>query len=445
MIGVSIAVCVILAFFTVFIFLTDFDGDGLKNLDEISIGTGVFNPDTDGDGLSDGLEVNYGTKPLMMDSDNDGLDDGTEVLGSWHMFELKSITWNTYYYSWALVHEILDETGNYLEYYSWRGHSWTWPYDRENILMRSDSYIYPTCITSDPLSIDTDDDGLNDKKEYEIGTNPRSNDTDNDGLDDMAEFMTYKTIPLFYDTDGDLLSDVEEISTYKTDPLNWDSDNDHLSDGIEVKGYDVDGDDIIDVDFPTYGANPLVTDIFVEVDWTPPGNRLGSGEKSKLIEMFGEHNMVLHIDDGELGGGAETQESVEILYDNRDGPMNDFYDFMEKYFTPKRRGTFYWCLTTTQRVYLGGEEVGGYNAGSIFVVGRAALNPGPAFMHELGHALGLSENDFDGIDSEKYSFIEYRSVMNYNSPPDFYGYSDGPLFDDWAHLDFKCLAGRYTQ
>lgn len=441
-IGVSIAVSVSLTFFTVFIFLADFDGDGLKNLDEISIGTGVFNPDTDGDGLSDGLEVNiYRTNPLITDSDNDGLDDGTEVVGYLQVFELTSLTFSERVYNWVLEYKVWNGS-SYRTYYSWLGNSWSRPYDRENILIGTGSRH----ATSDPLSIDTDGDGMDDKMEYEIGTDPRSKDTDNDGLDDLDEFKNYKTILLFYDTDGDLLGDGEEVNVYLTDPLNWDNDNDHLSDGIEVKGYDADGDNIIDVNLPAFGADPLVKDIFVEVDWMPPGNKLGSYAKGKLVDVFAEHNFVLHIDDGELGGGAETEESVNILYDNIEGVMNDLYDFKEKYFTVSRRGIFYWCLMATDKVYWRGNEVGGFNAGAIFVVAGmwSPVQAGSVFMHELGHGLGLSEDDFDGIDSKKYSFSEYRSVMNYNSPHDFYGYSDGPPFNDWAHLNFKWLVGRST-
>lgn len=45
----------------------DTDGDGLKNGDEIVLGTNPHNPDTDGDGYSDGDEVHvYGTDPLLM-------------------------------------------------------------------------------------------------------------------------------------------------------------------------------------------------------------------------------------------------------------------------------------------------------------------------------------------------------------------------------------------
>lgn len=59
--------------------LEDADGDGLSNLDEYLLGTGIRNPDSDGDGLPDGQEVALGTNPLLVDTDGDGIRDGLEV------------------------------------------------------------------------------------------------------------------------------------------------------------------------------------------------------------------------------------------------------------------------------------------------------------------------------------------------------------------------------
>ena len=63
----------------------DSDNDGLSNAFEISIGTDPNDPDTDNGGANDGLEYNSGTDPLdpsddgqLLDSDNDGLTDADE-------------------------------------------------------------------------------------------------------------------------------------------------------------------------------------------------------------------------------------------------------------------------------------------------------------------------------------------------------------------------------
>ncbi len=58
----------------------DADSDGLSNMAEFNLGTGIDNPDTDGDGIVDGDEATYGTNPLNPDSDNDFWLDGVEVL-----------------------------------------------------------------------------------------------------------------------------------------------------------------------------------------------------------------------------------------------------------------------------------------------------------------------------------------------------------------------------
>lgn len=59
----------------------DFDGDGLKDGDEVEIhNTNPSLKDTDMDGLDDGDELSFGTDPNEPDSDNDGCTDGEEIL-----------------------------------------------------------------------------------------------------------------------------------------------------------------------------------------------------------------------------------------------------------------------------------------------------------------------------------------------------------------------------
>src|SRR5262249_26092486 len=48
----------------------DFDRDGLTNLKEFQLGTGLRVFDTDGDGIGDGLEVQSGSNPLDPNSFN---------------------------------------------------------------------------------------------------------------------------------------------------------------------------------------------------------------------------------------------------------------------------------------------------------------------------------------------------------------------------------------
>ncbi len=57
----------------------DADGDGLTNLDELSLGTNLGKVDTDSDGLPDSQERLEGTDPLSDDTDGDGVTDGREM------------------------------------------------------------------------------------------------------------------------------------------------------------------------------------------------------------------------------------------------------------------------------------------------------------------------------------------------------------------------------
>ena len=60
--------------------LSDTDGDGISDQEEISLGTNINSVDTDNDGLFDREEVYvYKTDPINEDTDGDGFLDGAEV------------------------------------------------------------------------------------------------------------------------------------------------------------------------------------------------------------------------------------------------------------------------------------------------------------------------------------------------------------------------------
>ncbi|TFG02924.1 MAG: trypsin-like serine protease [Promethearchaeota archaeon] len=138
----------------------DLDGDGLTNMEEINLGTDMYNPDSDFDNLNDGDEVNlYGTDPLNSDTDGDSLSDAEEI------------------------------------------------------------FVYET----NPINYDTDSDGISDGWEIKYNLNPLSPDdalldNDLDGLENLMEF-NLGTNPLHSDTDGDGISDGDEVNLYGTDPL----------------------------------------------------------------------------------------------------------------------------------------------------------------------------------------------------------------------------------
>lgn len=95
----------------------------------------------------------------------------------------------------------------------------------------------------DLTTLDSDKDGLSDKKELELGTNPYSTDTDGDGYSDFEEVKSGHS-PLkiesydLVDEDGDGLT-LEEERKYGTNPKNPDTDYDGYPDGLEIAaGYD---------------------------------------------------------------------------------------------------------------------------------------------------------------------------------------------------------------
>lgn len=59
--------------------VSDSDGDGISDDDEVADGTNPDLADTDGDGLDDGREKELGTDPNSQDTDGDGIPDGLEV------------------------------------------------------------------------------------------------------------------------------------------------------------------------------------------------------------------------------------------------------------------------------------------------------------------------------------------------------------------------------
>ncbi len=79
---------------------------------------------------------------------------------------------------------------------------------------------------------DSDQDGLQNTKELEIGTLIYDLDTDEDGLEDGEELNTYHTDPLCEDTDGDGLGDGDEI-ILDMNPLKKDSNDNGIMDDKE--------------------------------------------------------------------------------------------------------------------------------------------------------------------------------------------------------------------
>jgi hypothetical protein len=113
----------------------DTDFDGLSDLYEAQNGSDLRQRDVDGDDLSDYDEALLRTNPYRADTDSDGLLDSEEVF-----------------------HE--DDSGN------WVG-GWEFAYGFD-----ADGNPLSIWVSSDPLTVDGDDDGLTDFQEKTFGFNP---------------------------------------------------------------------------------------------------------------------------------------------------------------------------------------------------------------------------------------------------------------------------------
>ena len=134
--------------------------------------------------------------------------------------------------------------------------------------------------------VDTDDDGLTDEEEHDLGTDPNDPDSDDDGLDDGDEVNVYGTDPLDHDSDWDGLGDGEEVHDYGTEPLLWDSDEDGYGDGEEVHDY---------------GTDPLDGDDY-------PEENGGGGDDFDFDPVFTELEVVMEtVTNGEMTATAELE------------------------------------------------------------------------------------------------------------------------------------------
>jgi len=114
--------------------------------------------DTDGDGLTNEEEKSFGTNPLLTDTDGDKVNDKVDV------FPLDKTEWR-------------DTDADSI------GDNKDTDIDGDGLTNEEETINYG----ANPLSPDSDNDGLGDKQEVEIGTNPNKTDTDGDGTPDLTD------------------------------------------------------------------------------------------------------------------------------------------------------------------------------------------------------------------------------------------------------------------
>ncbi|MCB0188803.1 MAG: hypothetical protein KDE31_31250, partial [Caldilineaceae bacterium] len=145
----------------------DTDGDGLSDFYEYQNGYDATDADADCDGLTDYWEAFYHTDPHHGDSDHDGVPDSEEVFHRNIRYPYENSVFSN-----ANVPACANDLG------LTRGYDGGW-----DIVYAFDGNTpLHLQVSADPNDADTDDDGLDDKREKDSGsTDPRDPDTDGDG------------------------------------------------------------------------------------------------------------------------------------------------------------------------------------------------------------------------------------------------------------------------
>lgn len=204
-------------------------------------------------------------------------------------------------------------------------------------------------------------------------------------------------------------------------------------------------------------ANPIIQDIFIEVDWMWEGpkyycwnnvlywyNSIGSRSKDikhkmnletkeKVKDIFANNGINIHIDDGNLGGGGPVPFRNEISWEKQDGykdfwKLNDYFDFVTLFFDfiyPERHRVYHYCLYAHYLYDLSSKSVKkdapgcaskGYSI--YFAIFNASYYQADAryitFTHELGHNLLGTRYDATHygdiyLDEDGHHFIDMRT------------------------------------
>lgn len=209
-----------------------------------------------------------------------------------------------------------------------------------------------------------------------------------------------------------------------------DEDGDSLPNGWELYGYDANHDDKIDIDLPALGANYLHKDVFVEMDYmqrSSAKNGLAPNRTvmDQIVKVF--HEAPVSNPDGVSGIKLHLELDDRVPYDDNfpwdNGDVFEFYALKNTYFDSKRRAVYHYMIWANKYGSNSAQLpfASGYSAhvpGSDFFVTLGSFNGGKggnntqktaAFIHELGHNLGL----FHGGNDDRNYKPNYFSVMNY--------------------------------
>jgi len=341
--------------------------------------------------------------------------------------------------------------------------------------------------TGDDYFNDSDGYGHFNGNYYEIWFSLNQFDMDDDGIPYWTENNILGTNPWLDDSILD--PDNDGIPTswewrWKYDPFLWnnhsflDPDNDGLENIEEYK-------------MEKWLANPFYQDIYCEVDFMQKGywfemeHVLWVDSQWMVMDSFSNHDITVHVDDGwsdgPKNGGGEYLRYVPQTIQPADGIGSEFY---KNHFSNDRHGIFRYIFVQAGEIGWVLPQTSNWNPDAISLPASRklyfnmmippAITPrlhhltmAVAFIHELGHSLGLDNEICQGIDNSsmvgrsnlppfqkfkaRLDSIEYwktyESVMNYNKFGQYYmDYSDGSHgirdFDDWGNIDLTYFQNK---
>lgn len=257
------------------------------------------------------------------------------------------------------------------------------------------------------------------------------------------------------DIDDDGAPDWWEIK-WGYNPTAW---NDH-------QNLDSDKDSLNNIEecfMDQYNSNPFQKDVYLELDWTKSiikntSNKPPIKEITQMINAFAKHNITLHVDIGNLGGGEELPPQSFVSYADI---INLYWDyFLHNDLNNPRQRIFHYGIICDYSEGPGFAVIG-WNHLNSFIIGAQFLSEKypnyrretltmTSAMHEVGHTFGLIVTKFNGIDNhitmkpfykEFWIYSQYKSILNYLYTFSMMDFSDGSHgwgdFNDWGNLDFS--------
>jgi len=273
-------------------------------------------------------------------------------------------------------------------------------------------------------------------------------------LGEHSQEFADKQLGVLVQVDDDTRTEI--LDTYDLGDDDWSNSNltnwEELHHGTDVLQVDTSGDGIPDGasvhqedSYP--GADPVQKDVYVEVN-TVPGASISDDALQSIEQEF--DNAPVENPDGTEGINIHFIENREIS----DDEWGDNPDEIDQAAEFNDLGYHYVVIVNQGDIsddHVDSGEATGVSYSSIasnLVESQGLEQSGSILMHELGHSLGLG-GDLDGVDSRSVSFSQYRSVMNYNSPDTFFGFSDGSDSVegtyDWQLIECQLAHTTYNQ